>query len=1382
MTRYLPVALLCALIAACGGGETPGANPASATAATPAAATSFEATDIAADNAADGRKRILATAVNADGPATTLTVRAHAVLAGNVGAMMQVLVDGQLIQTVEVRATEPTDYSIAVPAMQAGRRVDVVFTNDGTVNGINRDLFVSYVIAGNTYVLPTAAGVTYDRGIGTAAFDGVDVIVGRTAMGWSGALRMQWPAPNMTAQLTVRASGSLAGNVGPVLQLRVDGITVGNAEVRNVDAADFTFAVPPLTANSRVDVVYGNDAIVNGADRNLRVHYLMAGDAVLLPTAPGVTYDMGSGLAAFDGVNVMPGQATLGSNGALRAKWMTPNMTDRITVRASGTLAGNVGPMMQVRVDDIVVGTVEVRAATATDYSFATLPMQLGARVDVVFTNDANINGADRNLAVAYVIAGKTFVLSTAPEALYDLGSGAAAFDGANVLVGRVVLGSNGALRMEWPAPNLTSSLTVRARGVLAGNGGPAMHLMVNGVVVGYTEVRSTEPADHFFAVPPLQPGDKLDLVYTNDATVDGIDRNLFVDYLVSGNTYVKSTAAGVTYDRGAGAAAFDGVDVLAGQTAMAWNGALRMAWPTPNVTDLVTVRASGTLAGNIGPILQLRVDGVAVSAVEVRSSTLADYQLAVPTLRPGNKVDVVFTNDALVNGMDRNLNVAYLMAGNTFLLPTAAGVIYDLGTGAAAFDGQDVMPGQSSMGSNGALRASWPVANVTRSITIRASATLAANVGAFMEVRVNGVVVGVTEVRSTTPADYTVAVPQLLAGSRIDIAFVNDFNANGQDRNLFVHYVDTGSGILVPTAPGVVLDGGVGEAAFDGSITAPGTPALYSPSSLRFTMPTAAPADPTLAAQYAASRFLQQATFGPTQSDITRLTTVPFSTWVTEQMAMPAKADFVNYVQGKYDLGTDYRPLGSKYSTTWPAQRFWATAATSPDQLRKRVAFALHHIFMVSQTDSNLFSHTRAYANYLDKLNQHAFGNFRTLLEEVALSPAMGIYLSHMRNRPEDVGTGRMPDENFAREVMQLFTIGLHELNSDGTAKLGSNGQPIETYDNDDVMALAKAFTGFSWAFPDAQLTEQNFRYGNPDYSVANDQRIDLLKMKAYPGQHSTAEKRLFTDTPNAVVIPAHSTAQDSVRIALDALFKHPNVGPFIGRQLIQHLVTSHPSPAYVARVAAKFNNNGSGVRGDLAAVVRAVLLDSEARTAPAADPGKLREPVLRVSHWMRSFGATSVSGEYLMAGELAVVSQRAFYAPSVFGYFRPGYVPPNTAFAASGTTMPELQIVNESTSAGWVNTALTMAGSGLGWTGSAKDVSSTLEPLASLSAAGNVDGLIERLNLLLLAGRMSTALKLDLLDAMTSVTGTTTDSHRNRARVALFITLSSPEFLVQR
>lgn len=393
-----------------------------------------------------------------------------------------------------------------------------------------------------------------------------------------------------------------------------------------------------------------------------------------------------------------------------------------------------------------------------------------------------------------------------------------------------------------------------------------------------------------------------------------------------------------------------------------------------------------------------------------------------------------------------------------------------------------------------------------------------------------------------------------------------------------------------------------------------------------------------------------------------------------------------------------------------------------------------------------------------------------------------MGIYLSHLRNRKEDPSTGRLPDENFARELMQLFSIGLHELNNDGTPKLDSSGKPLETYTNADVMAMARVFTGWSWGFPDSQLTDQVFRQGVPGLKVANDQRIDLQRMKAYPGQHSTAEKRLFAGKPWAVTIPANTPAADSLRMALDTLFNHPNVGPFIGRQLIQRLVTSNPSPAYVGRVAAVFNNNGKGVRGDLAAVVRAILLDNEARSAPAAGFGKLREPVLRVAHWMRSFGATSVSGEFQMAWELGSVSQQALFAPSVFGYFRPGYVPPNTVLAEAGATAPEFQIVNESTTAGWVNLAETMAGNGLGWYGGGRDVSTALTPQFTLAKAGNLDALVQNLNLLLFAGQMSRALQLDILEALAGVTGSDDVSHRRRARVALYIALSSPEYLVQR
>ena len=667
--------------------------------------------------------------------------------------------------------------------------------------------------------------------------------------------------------------------------------------------------------------------------------------------------------------------------------------------------------------------------------------------------------------------------------------------------------------------------------------------------------------------------------------------------------------------------------------------------------------------------------------------------------------------------------------------------------------------------------------------VVVRARGTLAADLGPVMEVRVNGVVLGSVEVRSTEFQDYVFATPALAAGARVDVVFTNDAYINNQDRNLFVAYVQNGATSVLPTTPGAVFDRGIGAEAFDGFEDQLGKNDLTANGALRLVWPAANPAGRPTKQQLAAARFLQQASFGASSAQIDRVLAIGMPAWIDEQMALPYTADFVNHVQAKFDLGVDYRPGGSRYTNSWLIEKFWATAATAPDQLRKRVAFSLHQMLMVSLADSNQYSHSRAYANYVDTLNKNAFGNYRTLLEEMALSPSMGIFLSHMRNRKEDPALGRLPDENFARELLQLFAIGLQELNLDGSVKLGSGGQPVETYNNDDVMALAKVFTGWSWGFPNAQLTEGNFLYGNPDYSVAGDQRIDLQKMKAYPLQHSDAELRVFTGKPYAVSIPAETPAVDALRVALDAIFKHPNVGPFVARQLIQRLVTSAPSPAYVARVATAFNSNGKGVRGDMAAVVRAVLLDAEAQT-PRLQPGfgKLRDPVLRVSQWMRAFDVSSVTGEFMMAGDLDNVSQRPFSPPSVFSYYRPGYVPPNTGFAARGATAPEFQIVNESTAANWVNKAQAMAGNGLGWTGSVNDVRSLYTVQAELAAAGNMTQMLDQLNLLLFAGRMSPELRQALLDGVGGVTGSDAASHLNRARVAVFLALASPEYSAPR
>jgi hypothetical protein len=267
-----------------------------------------------------------------------------------------------------------------------------------------------------------------------------------------------------------------------------------------------------------------------------------------------------------------------------------------------------------------------------------------------------------------------------------------------------------------------------------------------------------------------------------------------------------------------------------------------------------------------------------------------------------------------------------------------------------------------------------------------------------------------------------------------------------------------------------------------------------------------------------------------------------------------------------------------------------------------------------------------------------------------------------------------------------------------------------------------------------------------------------------------------LFAGKPQAVVIPGSATPERRLQLALDALFLHPNVGPFIGRQLIQQLVTSAPSPAYVARVAAAFADNGRGTRGDMAAVVAPCCSTPRRRAAPAPGFGKLREPVLRVTQWMRAFGASSVSGQYAMAWELDPLSQRALRAPSVFGWFRPGHVPPGTDFAARGATAPEFQLVNESTTAAWVNQVEAMVGWGMGWNGSSTDVSATLAFTGTAGRQRQCRGAGAEPGRAAVCRPHVTALRQDLLDAVAGVGGTDANSHLHRARIAVYVAMSSP------
>ncbi|MBL8770983.1 MAG: DUF1800 domain-containing protein [Phenylobacterium sp.] len=517
------------------------------------------------------------------------------------------------------------------------------------------------------------------------------------------------------------------------------------------------------------------------------------------------------------------------------------------------------------------------------------------------------------------------------------------------------------------------------------------------------------------------------------------------------------------------------------------------------------------------------------------------------------------------------------------------------------------------------------------------------------------------------------------------------------------------------------------------------------------------------------ASRFLTQATYGPTEATISQVRASGYAQWIDQQIVMPAPRGHLAEVS---DISTD---VGGLAPPDFYAS-YWRQAISSPDQLRQRMKLALSEIFVISLADSNI--DVRGAASYYDMLGQNAFGNFRTLLEQVSLHPMMGIYLTWLGNQKEDPATGRNPDENFAREVMQLMTIGLYQLNQDGTVQVDISGRPLPTYTANDISGLAKVFTGYSYFAPAPSTA--TFRGAS---RFTNDATI--RSMIPYAAFHSTSAKSFL-----GVTIPASNTAdpQGDLKIALDTLFNHPNVGPFIGKQLIQRLVTSNPSPEYVARVAAVFNNNGKGVRGDMAAVVRAILLDPEARNATtAASPnyGKVREPMIRLANWARAFNATSASGGWLIPSTSANTSlgQSPLTSPSVFNFYRPGYSPPNTRIGNAGLVAPEFQIVDEVTVAGYLNTMQSTIDAGIG---SSRDVRSSYT--AEVALANDVNALVDRVDLLLTYGRMSSATRSRIVAAVGAITvptaaGTAQNTALlNRVKLAIFMTMASSDYLVQR
>lgn len=524
---------------------------------------------------------------------------------------------------------------------------------------------------------------------------------------------------------------------------------------------------------------------------------------------------------------------------------------------------------------------------------------------------------------------------------------------------------------------------------------------------------------------------------------------------------------------------------------------------------------------------------------------------------------------------------------------------------------------------------------------------------------------------------------------------------------------------------------------------------------------PTPAPA-PTTDELFRASKFAANATFGLAHADIETIAQMGREAWLDEQIALTPTfhKPVVDDLLGMLERG-ELPEVDDEFDHLIRFRRYawWNRTMTAPDVVRQRVAYALSQIFVVSDNVDILIISPYALSVYNDQLLANAFGNFRDLLEAVAMSPAMGVYLSHINNRRADPATNTFPDENFAREVMQLFTIGLFELNPDATFVLNGAGQPIPTYDNDDIRELAKIFTGLSYGGPEA-----NFAKSYPPHF--------LSRMQMFEAAHEPGEKLLL----NGLVVPNGQTGEQDIDDALDNLFNHPNVGPFIGKQLIQRLVTSNPTPEYVARITAVFNGDTSGVRGDMAAVIKAILLDSEAQEPfDATLAGRLREPLVRYTSMLRQLNATAADGLFYSHGffQQYVLRQHPLSAASVFNFYLPSHSPPGD-LADAGLVAPEFQITDSSSIVNLTN-LIDLAVNGFfvmdiepHWGA----VSLDLGEFVALADESD-DALLDRLDLLFTFGDLSDESRSAINGIMQDI-----DDVDFRTKTAIYLLLTSPDY----
>lgn len=518
------------------------------------------------------------------------------------------------------------------------------------------------------------------------------------------------------------------------------------------------------------------------------------------------------------------------------------------------------------------------------------------------------------------------------------------------------------------------------------------------------------------------------------------------------------------------------------------------------------------------------------------------------------------------------------------------------------------------------------------------------------------------------------------------------------------------------------------------------------------------------------AFRFLNQATYGATEAEVQRLmslgdSTTGYARWIDEQMAQPASLQLPAVQAAFLNLANPAQMIGSLNGDRQEA--WFRNSIRGPDQLRQRVAFALSEIMVVSQ-QSALQNMPYALADYYDLLARDAFGDFRQLMQDVTLHPAMGVYLNMLGNQKPDEARNIRPDENYARELLQLFTVGLVELNADGTERKGADGVPLATYDQSVIEGFANVFTG--WNYAGAATFAQARR------TLAS----QIVPMQAYPEQHSPSPKKLL-QYPGATkpTLPAGQSPQQDLADALDNIFNHPNVGPFVAKQLIQKLVTSNPSPQYVARVTAKFNNDGTGKRGNFAAVVKAILLDTEARPASvSASTGKVKEPLIRLTQLWRAYGAQAASGQYRIGNINAVFGQGPLQSPSVFNFFSPFYAPPGE-ISDQGLVAPELQIATE-----YLNTTVTNTFYNVifFWNSTVPGLPANaivMDFSQEVALAADSETLVNRIAEKLLGGTISPTLKAEAKAAIERVPAT---SAGQRVSEAMYLIATSPEYVVSR